>query len=121
MSRSSPAPGPASGAAAVSRGIRASSGGLPGVKAIALLVDGQAQVSVNLVDHTQTGLYTLTETVARLAREEGSEIDRAELIGLMPQAALLQAAAEYLRLPGLSADRILEQALAAAEQRGAPG
>ena len=38
--------------------IRFSSGGLPGVKALGLLVEGQAQVSVNLVDHTQTPLHT---------------------------------------------------------------
>ncbi|MCB0061410.1 MAG: glutamate formimidoyltransferase, partial [Caldilineaceae bacterium] len=38
----------------ISRKIRESSGGLPAVRAIGLLVDGQAQVSMNLVDFQQT-------------------------------------------------------------------
>lgn len=53
----------------ISKAIRASSGGLPAVKAIKLLVNGQAQVSVNLVDYTQTPLHVVFETIGRLAQQ----------------------------------------------------
>ncbi len=99
-------------AQAIARKIRASSGGLPGVKALGLLVDGQAQVSMNLVDFTRTPLHVVTETVRRLALEHGTEVDRAELIGLVPQQAVVEAAAYYLGLPELSPARVLEWTMA---------
>jgi glutamate formiminotransferase len=46
-------------AQAIARAIRASNGGLPAVKALGLLVDGQAQVSINLVDFTRKHPYPL--------------------------------------------------------------
>lgn len=102
----------------IGKTIRESSGGLPAVKAMGLLVDGQAQVSMNLVDFKQTPLHVVTEEVARLAREEGTEFDRAELIGLIPQEALIQAAAHYLRLPELGEGRVVESAIARAAMAG---
>ncbi|MEM7535851.1 MAG: glutamate formimidoyltransferase [Chloroflexota bacterium] len=92
----------------IARTIRESSGGLPAVKAMGLLVDGQAQVSMNLVDFTQTPLHVVTDEVVRLAKEHGTKFDRAELIGLMPQEAIIQTAAHYLKLPELQAARIVE-------------
>jgi len=98
----------------IARTIRESSGGLPAVKSMGLLVDGQAQVSMNLVDFNRTPLHVVTDEVARLACEHGTEFDRAELIGLIPQAALIQAAAHYLRLPELSEAQVVEVAIAQA-------
>lgn len=95
----------------IARRIRASSGGLPAVKALGLLVNGQAQVSMNLVDYTQTPLLVVAEAVARLTAELGTAIDHSELIGLIPQAALPANAQEVLQLRGFSADQILEEAL----------
>ncbi|MCX6044196.1 MAG: glutamate formimidoyltransferase [Chloroflexi bacterium] len=43
-------------AKAISQAIRESSGGLPAVKAKGFFVNGQAQVSINLVDYTRTPL-----------------------------------------------------------------
>jgi glutamate formiminotransferase len=97
----------------IARRIRTSSGGLPAVKALGLLVDGQAQVSVNLIDFRQTPLHVVTEAVRALAQEYGVEFDRAELIGLIPQQAVLDAASHYLRLPELPPERILEWAISA--------
>ena len=44
-------------AKAIAHAIRERDGGLPGVKALGLLVGGQAQVSINLVDSTRTPLH----------------------------------------------------------------
>jgi len=98
----------------ISKAIRASSGGLPAIKALGLLVDGQAQVSINFTDYTQTPLHVVFDEIKRLAALAGVSVDRSELIGLAPQAALLQAAAHYLKLPDLTVQRLVEPAIYAA-------
>lgn len=95
----------------ISRKIRASSGGFPAVKAIGLLVKGQAQVSINLVDVHRISLAAVVETVCRLAEEQGSSVTHSELIGLLPQDVLLDVAAHCLKLPNLSRQQILEEAI----------
>jgi glutamate formiminotransferase len=95
----------------ISKAIRASSGGYPAVKAMGLLVNGQAQVSMNLVDYTQTPPHIVFDAIVRLAAAEGVTVDRSELIGLIPQAAVVQAAAHYLKLPDLTTLRLVEPAI----------
>lgn len=101
----------------ISKAIRASSGGFPAVKAIGLLVNGQAQVSMNLVDYTQTPLHIVFDAIVRLAQTEGVTVDRSELVGLIPQAAVVQAAAHYLKLPELTTMRMVEPAIQIASGR----
>lgn len=101
----------------ISKAIRASSGGYPAVKAMGLLVNGQAQVSMNLVDYTQTPPHIVFDAIVRLAAAEGVTVDRSELIGLIPQAAVVQAAAHYLKLPDLTTLRLVEPAIGAAGSR----
>lgn len=105
-------------AKAIARAIRESSGGLPAVKAMGLLVNGQAQVSMNLVDYTRTPLHVVMEQVTGLARQYGTDVDRSELIGLIPQDAMLQAAAHYLKLPNFDRLRVIENAIEAAVSGG---
>jgi glutamate formiminotransferase len=96
----------------IARQIRESSGGFAAVQAKGLLVDGQAQVSMNLLDTERTPLHVVYDEIARLAGAQGVAVARSELIGLAPQEVFLQAAAHYLRLPELSATQTLEAALA---------
>ena len=95
----------------VARAVRASSGGLPGVKALALEVDGQAQVSMNLVDLAVTPLHVAHAAVEREARARGADVTWSELIGLVPEAAILATAAERLRLRDFTHQRVLEHRL----------
>lgn len=93
--------------------IRESSGGLPGVQAMGVLLEnpGQprmAQVSMNLVDWERTGIPRVVREIQRMARENGTDIDHCELIGLAPTAALLEVASETLGLRGFSVDQALE-------------
>ena len=90
---------------------RESSGGLPAVQAKGFLVEGQAQVSMNLLDTGQTPLHVVFNTVARLAAEQGVTLDRSELIGLAPQQVMLAAAAHSLKLPMEEAERTVENAI----------
>jgi glutamate formiminotransferase len=95
-------------ARAVAQSVRASGGGLPYLKALGLLVNGQAQVSMNVIDYRQTSLYTILEAVRAQARKNGVEVTHTELVGLIPQAALFDAALQYLQLPLSTRQQILE-------------
>lgn len=97
--------------------IRESSGGLPAVQAMGVLLENpgmppMAQVSMNLVDWERTGISDVVREIRRLAREAGTDIDHCELIGLAPTGALLEVAADTLRLADFSPDQALELRLA---------
>jgi glutamate formiminotransferase / formiminotetrahydrofolate cyclodeaminase len=92
----------------ISRAVRQSSGGLPHVQAKGFLVEGQAQVSMNLTDFSKTPIARVQELVKREAARYGLTVTRAELIGLAPQKALVDAAAYYLQLDGLEDTQIVE-------------
>ncbi|HEX6655112.1 MAG TPA: glutamate formimidoyltransferase [Candidatus Limnocylindria bacterium] len=97
--------------------IRESSGGLPAVQAMGVLLDNpgeprHAQVSMNLVDWEQTGIARVVNEIRRLAREAGTDIHHCELIGLAPTGALLEVVADALGLRGFSPDQALELRLA---------
>jgi glutamate formiminotransferase/formiminotetrahydrofolate cyclodeaminase len=98
----------------IARAVRHSSGGLRYVKALGLLVERQAQVSMNLTDFTRTPVERVVEMIRREAQRHGVAIDRSELVGLIPQAALNDAARWYLQLDEFEADQILETRLRAA-------
>jgi len=98
----------------IARAVRQSSGGLRNVKALGLLVEGRAQVSMNLTDHGQTPIHRAVELIRREAEHLGVAVHHSELVGLAPQAALVEAARWYLQLDGLHPDQILENRLYAA-------
>jgi glutamate formiminotransferase/formiminotetrahydrofolate cyclodeaminase len=101
----------------VARAVRHSSGGLRYVKALGLLVEGQAQVSMNLVDFTRTPIPRVVELIRREAAQHGVMVSHSELVGLAPQQALLDTAAWYLQLD-LDPQQVLENRLRAAEPAG---
>ncbi|MEK9164252.1 MAG: glutamate formimidoyltransferase [Chloroflexota bacterium] len=96
----------------IARSIRHANGGLRFVKALGLLVDGQAQVSMNLTDFRATPVHRVVELVRCEAARYGANITRSELVGMIPQAALFDAAQWYLQLDGLTEDQVLEVRLA---------
>lgn len=99
----------------IAKKVRASSGGLPCVKALGLLLTSrnQAQVSMNLTDYEITPIHRAFEAVAAEAAREGVEIASSELIGLIPRQALEMAAAYFLRIGNFRPDMLLEQRLEA--------
>jgi glutamate formiminotransferase len=101
----------------IAHAIRESSGGLPAVQAMGVLLENpgeprMAQVSMNLVDWERTGIARVVRVIRRMALEAGTDIDHCELIGLAPAAALLEVAADALMLRDFSADQALELRLA---------
>lgn len=76
-------------ARAVAAGLRESGGGLPGVRAIGLpLAAGDAQISTNVHDPLAVPLREVVARVVALAAPLGARPIEAELVGLVPEAAL---------------------------------
>ncbi|MEP7288750.1 MAG: glutamate formimidoyltransferase [Chloroflexota bacterium] len=105
-------------ASKIARAIRHSNGGFRYVKALGLLVEGRAQVSMNLTDFTKTPLYRVVETVRREAQRYGVQIAFTELIGLAPEDALIDSARWYLQLDAFHPEQLLERRLQSASQPG---
>ncbi|HUI89635.1 MAG TPA: glutamate formimidoyltransferase [Anaerolineales bacterium] len=95
----------------IAKAIRQSSGGLRYVKALGLLVEGRAQVSMNLTNFRETPVGRVVELVRREAQRYGVAIHHSELVGLIPQEALIDAAVWYTQLDQFSAEQILESRL----------
>ena len=73
----------------VAADLRESGGGLTGVRAIGLtLSTGRAQVSTNIHDPVSVPLAQVVARITELAGPLGARPIEAELIGLLPQAAL---------------------------------
>lgn len=100
----------------IAKAIRQSSGGMRYVKAMGILVDGRAQVSINLTNYRQSPIARVVELVRREAERYGVGIHHTELVGLAPQEALIDAAQWYLQLDQFESDQILETKLFAAQQ-----
>jgi len=73
----------------VAAALREAGGGPPGVRAIGLpLEGGRSQVSTNVHDPFAVPLRMVVERVTELAAEQGAKPVVAEIVGLVPQAAL---------------------------------
>src|SRR5437773_2473629 len=92
----------------VAKAVRGSSGGLRYVKGLGLEVDGQAQVSMNLVDTERTPLSRAFDTVKMEAAALGVTPTWSEIVGLVPERALFEAAARHVQLKNFTTDMVLE-------------
>ena len=78
------------GAREVAARLREAGGGPPGVRAIAVDIGGgRIQVSTNVHDPARVPLAEVVERVRRLAAPWGGAVVAAELVGLVPEAALV--------------------------------
>lgn len=95
----------------IAKAVRNSSGGLRYVKALGMLVEGRAQVSMNLTNYRATPLARTVEMIRREGARYGVAIHHSELVGLIPEEALVDAAVWYLQLDQFQPDQILEHKL----------
>src|SRR5881398_2609291 len=102
----------------VAKAVRGSVGGLKYVKGLGFEVDGQAQVSMNLVDTEKTPLHQAYDMVRMEAEARGVTPTWSELVGLVPERVLFDAAARHVRLRNFSTDMVLERKVRAAVQGG---
>jgi glutamate formiminotransferase len=97
-------------ATAIAKKVRHIGGGLRYCKAMGVeLIDRkQTQVSMNLTDYTKTTIYSAFEMIKMEAARYGVNVVGSEVIGLIPQQALIDCAEYYLRIEGFSYDQIIE-------------
>ena len=92
----------------VAKAIRGSSGGLRYVKGLGMEVDGQAQVSMNLVDTEKTPLHRVFDFVKTEAAAYGVSPTWSEIVGLVPERVMLEAGARHVQLRGFNKSMLLE-------------
>ncbi|MBK9063741.1 MAG: glutamate formimidoyltransferase [Acidobacteria bacterium] len=97
----------------IAKAIRHLSGGYRFVKAMGVKLEarGQVQVSINMTNFEKTPLHRVFETVKSEAERQGVSVVGSEIVGLVPQAALLAAAGHYLRLEADPGPQVLENKL----------
>jgi len=106
----------------VAHAVRARDGGLTEVKALGFEIRerGRAQVSMNLTDYRRTPIHRALEAVRREAARYGADIEESEIVGVVPEDALLDAAEFYLQLNRFDRATILERKVASVD-RARPG
>lgn len=97
---------------AIAKEIRASSGGLKGVKAMGALVHGRAQLSMNITNMDLTPISQVYSAVSRLALKHKGTLVEGEIIGLLPEAACEHESEWMRQLTGFDAlTKVLESRL----------
>jgi glutamate formiminotransferase / 5-formyltetrahydrofolate cyclo-ligase len=103
------------GARRIAGQLRERDGGLPGVRALGLLLASvsRAQVSMNLVALERTGLQPACEAVRDRALAAGRRVTAVELVGLLPAAELERCDLEFREWAQIGEDQTIEARLAA--------
>ena len=95
----------------IAKKIRASSGGLPCVKALGFVLEnkGMVQVSTNLTDYTVTSMSKVYEAIEKETEEAGVDIAEGEIIGLIPLDAVCDVASRHLKISSFTSNQVLER------------
>ncbi|MEW6051079.1 MAG: glutamate formimidoyltransferase [Candidatus Zixiibacteriota bacterium] len=96
--------------------VRALRGGYKFVKALGFEIKerNQVQISMNLVNYTKTPIFRVFETIKREAARYGVMVTSSEIVGLLPNDAILDVADFYLQLENFSKNQVLEEKLKSA-------
>ena len=97
-------------ARAIAAAIREQSGGLKNVRALGFSIENgrRAQVSMNLVNTEATPIHRVLALVRAEAARHGTAVSGCEVVGLVPEYALLDAAEHALQLENFRRDQVLE-------------
>ncbi len=100
----------------IAMAMRASGGGFRYVKAMGVYLADRniTQVSMNLDNYQKTPIFRVFEAIKREAQRYGVNIIGSEIIGLVPQEALIDSADFYLQLEDFTAEQILENSIVGA-------
>jgi len=101
----------------IAKAVRARDGGLPEVKALGFEIAERhrAQVSMNLTDYRTTPIHRALEAVRREAQRYGVGVEESEIVGLVPEDALFDAAEYYLQLHSFDRGAVLERKVRAVD------
>jgi glutamate formiminotransferase/formiminotetrahydrofolate cyclodeaminase len=93
--------------------VRGLKGGYRYVKALGFDIKerNQVQISMNLVNYTKTPIFRVFETIRSEAARYGVNVTSSEIVGLVPNDAIIDVADFYLRLENFSKAQVLEEKL----------
>ena len=97
----------------IAKRVRHINGGFRYVRGIglALVEEGQVQVSMNLIHYEKSPIPMVMETVKREAARYGVNVVKSELVGPVPMGAMAQVLRYYLQAHDFSMDQVLENAM----------
>ncbi|RKX27535.1 MAG: glutamate formimidoyltransferase [Candidatus Zixiibacteriota bacterium] len=97
----------------VADAIRSLKGGYRYVKALGFEIKerNQVQISMNLVNYPRTPIFRVFETIKSEAARYGVAVTSSEIIGLVPNDAMLAVSDFYLRLENFTKAQVLEEKL----------
>lgn len=100
----------------IANAVRFLGGGLRFVKALGFTLEerGIVQVSMNMTNYQKTPLFRVFHMIKTEAERYGVPVIGSEIIGLVPQQALIDAADFYLQIEDFQSDQILEERIAKA-------
>jgi len=95
----------------IANAIRFVQGGYRFAKAMGFMIKERdcTQVSMNLVRYPKTPVFRIFETIKSEAARYGVNVLSSEIVGLVPQQALLDVSEYYLQLENFSANQVLEE------------
>jgi glutamate formiminotransferase/formiminotetrahydrofolate cyclodeaminase len=98
-------------AKAIAKAIRGPSGGFSTIRAIGLSLEerNQVAVSANMFDTDNTPIFRVFNLVENEARRYGVSVVGTQIVGCLPQEALVNCAEHYLRLENFNRDQIIEK------------
>lgn len=93
--------------------VRSLKGGYRFVKALGFDIKerNQVQISMNLVNYTKSPIFRVFETIKSEAERYGVAVTSSEIVGLVPNDAMLAVSDYYLRLENFSKEQVLEEKL----------
>lgn len=95
----------------IAKKIREKDGGMPKVKALGFMVDGYAQVSMNLVDFEVTNFDEAYRQIEKEAKVLGVGIKNSEIYGMIPLESLVKAVKDTFKVGNFKSDQVLEKKL----------
>jgi len=95
--------------------VRSIKGGYRFVKAMGIMIRerNQVQISMNLTNYTKTPIFRVFETIKCEAARYGVNVMSSEIVGLVPNDALVDVADYYLRFEHFSKEQVIEEKLRA--------
>ena len=97
-------------AKSIAKAVRGPSGGFSTIRAIGLAFEerNKVAVSMNMFDTNNTPIFRVFSLVETEARRYGVAVVGTEIVGCLPQEALINCAEHYLRLENFNRDQIIE-------------
>ncbi len=97
----------------IARSVRGPSGGFDTVRAVGLKFEerNKVAVSMNMFDYEKTPIYRTFDFIKNEASRFGVSVVGSELVGVVPQEALINSLEKYIRLENFERSQILENNL----------